>query len=145
MDKDLLVHLEIQDRPKKTKYKFVDIIREHKKEVIIGTVVLGLTIGAVIVLEKTGLEKVNFKELSKSNEVLPNIIVDNNKTLIEKTLLQNKIISTEATKLINVKLHPRNLPNGYTASPNKITSAIEKGVLLRENQTWVESYTKLSA
>ena len=38
--------------------------------------------------------------------------------------------------------HPRNLPEGWTPSPEKIASALENGFELSERQTWVRTFTK---
>ncbi len=45
-------------------------------------------------------------------------------------------------KQIDVHKHVRNLAPGYSASPEKVASAVENGIELLENQTWVKDYTK---
>ena len=57
------------------------------------------------------------------------------------TTKSNKSFDKNNT-LIEVSPHIRNLHEGWSASTNKIETALEHGFCLKEGQTWVDSYEK---
>lgn len=118
------------------KRKCVQWIKEHKKELIFA----GLSTGAVIAImlgiknKETFDRKMNLKHfLSDSSDNSLNIIIKDD--LISDSFADDSV-------LIEVSPHIRNLHEGWSASPNKIETALENGFALKDGQTWVESYKK---
>ena len=57
--------------------------------------------------------------------------------------VQSITTSAQIDKIpFDVHKHVRNLPDGYHASPEKVATALENGIELLNNQTWVVNYTK---
>lgn len=129
----------------KTENKYIKMIKEYKTEIIIGTLAIGLTIGAVYIINNVGIEKVNYNKIDSSKNTLTKIVNKDKVRLIEKTVTQDIKLNTENIRPISVKMHPRNLPNGHKASPKKVATALERGIQLGTHQTWVDNYTKLAS
>lgn len=118
-----------------------DWIGDHKKELIIAGVCAAFIVGGTIYVVKhpqvlgklkTPVKAVIGKASTNAVSETPNVIPVKDEG--------SKIISMEraAHKVCG---HPRNLPKGYKASPEKIKSAIEHGIKLGENQTYVSEYS----
>ena len=57
--------------------------------------------------------------------------------------VQSATTSAKIDKIpFEVHKHVRNLPEGYHASPEKVATALDNGIELLNNQTWVADYTK---
>lgn len=97
----------------------------------------------------------NKKEIIIASGIIVSIVVD----IFIKNLRDNKINDTKgfldatlddivnssiepSAKIINVRDHLRNLPNGHKASETSKGIAMNNGIKLNENQTFVNSYTK---
>lgn len=130
---------------KKPENKYIKLIKDYKNEIIIGTLVVGVTIGAIYMFNKNGMEKLSYNKMVKSNNTLTKVTKGEKIALIEKVVTQDFKIGTEEVKLVSVKSHPRKLPSGYKPSAEKVSTAFENGFRLAENQTWVDSYTKLAS
>ncbi|MBW6475007.1 MAG: hypothetical protein K0B14_17910 [Anaerolineaceae bacterium] len=108
----------------KGKKIFFEKVKEHETE-IKGAITIVFMFGTVINLFKNG---------SKANDVSSPHVTE---------IIENNVNSINANgRVVNVTKHIRNLPEGWKASPEKINSAIKKGVLLETNQTWVDDYSK---
>ena len=129
----------------KTENKYIKKIKEYKTEIIIGTLAIGLTIGAVYIINNVGIEKINYNKIGSSKNTLTKIVNKDKVSLMEKTVTQDIKLNTENIRPISVKMHRRNLPNGYKASPKKVATALERGIELGTHQTWVDNYTKLAS
>lgn len=130
---------------KKTENKYIKLIKDHKNEIIIGTLIVGVTIGAVYMYNRSGIEKFSINKIVKSNNTLTKVSKDEKINRIKKVVTQDFKIATEDVKLVSVKSHPRKLPSGYKPSSEKVATAIENGFNLAENHTWVDFYTKLAS
>ncbi len=92
--------------------------------------IAGIAKQAESVPVKTAVNPVKAEEIVEAVEVIntPTLIVVDSSTLDK--------IPFEVSK------HVRNLAPGYHPSPEKITTALENGIELLPNQTWVKDYTK---
>jgi hypothetical protein len=127
---------------KKTKKKFIKIIKDYKKEIIVGTLIIGVTIGTAYMLNKGSMEKLSYSKIVKSKNTL---IKGERISLIEQVIPQDLKFGAEEVKLVSVQSHSRKLPIGYKPSAEKIATAAANGFELVGNQTWVDSYTKLAS
>lgn len=82
-------------------------------------------------------------KLSQANSHIPKTL-EAHTTVMEPIVEPQEVIKpyTLPTSPFNVKLHKRNLPEGWHASPEKVAEAKLLGIDLQPNQTFVISYTK---
>ena len=66
---------------KKSKNKFSKIIKNYKREIIVGTLIIGVTIGTAYMLNKDSVEKLSYSKIVKSKNTL---IKDERINMIEK-------------------------------------------------------------
>ena len=124
------------------KKSFFEKVKEQKTEIIIGSFTIVSVIGAVLIVNNWDLIK---------GQTIANIFKNGTKingdtiSHVAETI-ENTVISIHANeKVVDVSKHIRNLPVGYKASPEKLLTAIENGIELKVNQTWVDSYSKICA
>ena len=111
----------------KGKKIFFEKVKKHETE-IVAVITIASVFGTVINLFKNG---------TKANGVTSPHVTE---------IIENNANSINANgRVVNVSKHIRNLPEGWKASPEKINSAIKKGVLLETNQTLVDDYSKILA
>ncbi len=127
---------------KKSKNKFSKIIKNYKREIIVGTLIIGVTIGTAYMLNKDSVEKLSYSKIVKSKNTL---IKDERINMIEKVIPQDLKLGSEEEKLVSVLSHYRKLPIGHKPSAEKIATAVANGFEIAENQTWVDSYTRLAS
>lgn len=123
------------------KNAFVDFVKEHKKEIIIGVgITCGVVAGVLIFKNRTAIEtlikKTTATGLKTSTEFIPV------KLEIAEEL---SVFSLPENKIINVSEHIRNLPEGWKPSQSKIDLAALNDLILEENQTIVSAYVKTAA
>lgn len=156
----------------KEQKKLVKWIKEHKRELIaVGISVGALLLLALGIKNKDQVKKLyqQLRELIKptSIEVAKEIVVAFPKSKAEapteviqslvstveplSAAVQKTIFDAESAHKAHeavehasfmVNKHPRTLPAGWNASPEKIATALENGFDLKANQTWVISYPK---
>jgi hypothetical protein len=121
---------------------FFEKVKEHKKEIAIGAVIV---ISAVLVGKNKGAFQSAIKS-SRMEEALTNSLETQNNvgTLISEAI-STSVPSNLPIDSINVRGHVRNLAEGCKPSISKIESAANYGYSLKENQTWVIPYTKVAA
>jgi hypothetical protein len=127
---------------KKSKNKFSKIIKNYKREIIVGTLIIGVTIGTAYMLNKDSVEKLSYSKIVKSKNTL---IKGERINMIEKVIPQDLKLGSEEEKLVSVLSHYRKLPIGHKPSAEKIATAVANGFEIAENQTWVDSYTRLAS
>jgi hypothetical protein len=127
---------------KKSKNKFSKIIKNYKREIIVGTLIIGVTIGTAYMLNKDSVEKLSYSKIVKSKNTL---IKGERINMIEKVIPQDLKLGSEEQKLVSVLSHYRKLPIGHKPSAEKIATAVANGFEIAENQTWVDSYTRLAS
>lgn len=135
-------------------------IKEHKKELIIaGISIVGLIIiiwgikNRNDIIKYWELLRQKIKECSKkvadttkvtmeiSQEAVDEVITDSVSPEVSQDVI-TAVASDSKAMPFDVRQHLRNLPEGMHASPEKIAAAQENNIVLQENQTWVNSYTK---
>ena len=129
--------------------------QDHKRELIItGLMVsgVGIAVGAVLVANCMNGENNSAEEISylfnKATSVPEDdsILSDghryenfsNDSTIYDFDKIKNRTSCTKASHEVNGFV--RNLHEGWKASPEKIAEAAERGIVLGENQTIVNSY-----
>lgn len=123
------------------KTKFIQLIKEHKKELIFAGITTGTIIAIILgVKNKEQLAKEYDLIYQKLKQFLSNPS-DNSFSIVIKEGVVNESLDKNNT-LIKVSPHIRNLHEGWSASTNKIETALEHGFCLKEGQTWVDSYKK---
>ena len=142
----------------KEKKSFITWVKEHKKQLVIAGVNITAIVLAILAVK-------NRETLMKLWADLKDAIMDitkfADKITVESTELPVKVGEVvNVVEVINpptlmvvdnitidkipfgVQKHVRNLAPGYHPSPEKIATALENGIELLSNQTWVRDYTK---
>ena len=121
--------------------------RNKKKVFIAGGIVIAVGVGIVIFKNKDAVLTLLKKQKSAPSNVKPilNKIVTNAAKEItaadDSEIAFTRIIYNNGQPFV-VQGFIRNLPEGQHPSPEKIARALELGIVLGENQTYVESYLK---
>ena len=128
-------------------HSFITWVKKHKKGILIaGGAIVAIGSGYVVYKNWDSIHAL-FKSI-KSEPIANN----NPQIFVDAAMPVVHVISETPTETINriindgeafgVCEHIRNLPNGRNASPEKVALALERGIKLAENQTWVENYLK---
>jgi hypothetical protein len=121
------------------KKTFFGFVKEHKKVIAIGTVTAcAVIVGVVIFKNRTATNALNIQEIVAKGLKTQGDAISIGSEVVEVCHASN----LPNNKLINVKEHLRNLPDGWKASQIKIDLAARYGFSLRDHQTWVNSYAK---
>lgn len=124
------------------KKSFFEKVKEHKTEIIIAGVTIISIAGIVLIAKNRNL----FSSHSVANLLKDGVKVNSDIIPQVAEVTKNAGISIQSNRrVIDVSKHIRNLPEGWKASSEKLDSAIKSGIMLGENQTWVDSYSKLCA
>lgn len=123
-------------------------IKEHKKALVLAGISITAIIVAVLLTQNSvllmemgkALRQTIGKSATKSQipaalttkASLSPIDINGGRAAIDSTLIKRAPHE--------VSEHIRNLPQGYRASPSKLSMAAEKGLELMEGQTFVSSY-----
>lgn len=143
---------------KQDKKTIFEWLKAHKKELAIaGASIAGVIITIIAIKNRAELKKY-WDELqtaiSKLSENKQSKIIVNSCDTTNMKTLSEAVDSVElpvavplnhitANKMaFDVQKHIRNLPQGYHPSLEKIETALENGVELAPNQTWVRDYKK---
>lgn len=125
----------------KEKKSFLEKVKEHKTEIIIAGVAIVSITGIIIVTK-------NWDTIKSFN--IGNLFKDGIKAKTKTDLIvivpevtQNIIVDVPADiRLVEYSKHIRNLPEGWKPSLEKVVTALDIGIELAENQTWVKDYVK---
>lgn len=124
--------------------RFVEWVKEHKRELIIAGVSIAAIIAVIIGIKNhKALEEAwaSFRKLvEKTPECIPvEKTVAVTETVPVKDIVEINIVTADRIPH-DVAEHLRNLPEGWKASAEKIATAAEHGYDLLLGQTWVEGY-----
>lgn len=142
----------------KKKCSFIDWVKTHKKELIIAGISVATLIGIILGIKnrdalmkmwaelKDAISKTarTTKRVPTEKTVIP-IEVEKTTAVVEVNPPPKLVVvdSTTVDKIpFDVQKHVRNLHPGYHPSPEKVSTALENGIELLPNQTWVKDYTK---
>ena len=128
-------------------------IKEHKKEILLGTCVVVLSIATLIIIQKQGvINLVNINKLSDNAKILKK---SNSVSCVSSEIVTNVVESPICTEQVidivkqpvslepfNVASHTRKLPNGQSPSHSKIEFALKNGIKLQTGETIVDGYVK---
>lgn len=113
--------------------RFLEKVKKYKKEIIIGSTVVGAVVGAII-----------FKNRSESKAMDPVAPTDSNQRL-QITSKSNMPRGPLDCDPFVVRSHIRNLPERCHASQKQIELAKSLGINLELNQTIVRPYLKCAS
>lgn len=123
------------------KEKHAEWIKEHKPEIIVGAVGVGITTVAILLGMRYHTKIEEKAELIKNlvKKTPENIsVVEEPSKALEKT---GQVVAEGIKhKPHEVRLHPRKLPAGQNPSPEKLTLAAEMDLDLLPGYTWVVKY-----
>lgn len=131
------------------KHKFVNWVKDHKKQLLIAGISVTAVIGIIIGLKNKEAIKELWENLenslSKTTEKLPEsiTIVKTDPQLIEEGIPVRLYTSPQET--FGVSQHIRNLSGGRHHSIEKAAEAAALGIDLLPHQTLVDTYTKFAA
>lgn len=131
------------------KHKFVNWVKDHKKQLLIAGISVTAVIGIIIGLKNKEAIKELWENLenslSKTTEKLPEsiTIVKTDPQLIEEVIPVRLYTSPQET--FGVSQHIRNLSGGRHHSIEKAAEAAALGIDLLPHQTLVDAYTKFAA
>ena len=131
------------------KHKFVNWVKDHKKQLLIAGISVTAVIGIIIGLKNKEAIKELWEKLenslSKTTEKLPEsiTIVKTDPQLIEEVIPVRLYTSPQET--FGVSQHIRNLSGGRHHSIEKAAEAAALGIDLLPHQTLVDTYTKFAA
>lgn len=123
-------------------------IKEHKKELVISGISVGALILVILGLKNPDAVRGLWDSLKNvSRPVAAEIEESITKVTVEIPPSPPKdvtiMVSSDSPTLpFEVRRHIRNLPNGWHASPEKISEALANNIMLADGQTWVDHYTK---
>lgn len=119
---------------KNIKQKFIETIKEHKVEIVVGTAI-GLVHLAYMFSNgmRADIQTVKIEDLK-----IENIL---NKTNSQEVIKE----STDIYKMCDVEEYIRKLPEGQKPSPSKLDYAKQKGIDLEGDKTIVNGYLKKCA
>ena len=120
---------------------------KNKKKIIIGTAIVGVTVGVTVGILKSQPELITFSQ--RFPEIDSKSVKKSKISCIENTI-SNPVLLSENNELltkkppINVKEHIRNLPKNHHKKKKKIEQAIALGITLSEesNCTIVNKHTR---
>lgn len=123
----------------------IDWVKKHKKKLILAGASIPVILALIIGIK-------NRDELIKAWKALIKLADETSQKITDITTADWEDASAleimdfntpkNGADLIEVCLHIRNLPEGWTPSKEKIMSAAQMGYELKPSQTWVEKYTK---
>lgn len=148
---------------------FRNWLKRNKDKVVIGITALA-SLAAIVLLKKNGdkveniflsngvKKKVVYKTIrtigNSSNTTVNSAIGDitgklpvteSTVTTVSETVVEKTTSLLNDGKPFQVKGFPRTLPEGWKASPEKIAEALEFGIELGPNQTYVDPFMKNNA
>ena len=113
-------------------------VKTHKKELLIAGGVIVTAVGTVLLIDNMDAVKELVPEMQKkASSRVPVVTIQNKTTDLVKT--------QPITKIIDVREHLRNLPQGHHPSAGKIAEAVKSGIELTENQTIVSAHLRCCA
>ena len=115
--------------------KFSNWVKKHKTKLLIAGGVIVTTVGTVLLIDNwDSVKSLIVKEVNNVPAGSLNI----------KSEVSNVAIATgePVIKIIDVREHLRNLPNGYHPSAQKVAKAVELGIELDANQTIVSAHPR---
>ena len=114
-------------------------IKSHKKEIIVTSVLLGVTIAGVLIYKR-----MSPNELTRIKENIScNLCTNKELSSLESTApTATNIIEFSLGKTSTVPGHPRNLPSGHKPSEKQLEIAKRLGINLADNQTYVTDYSR---
>ena len=114
-------------------------IKSHKKEIIVASVLLGVTITGVLIYKR-----MSPNELTQIKENISCDLCTNKKisSLELSAPTSTNIIEFSVGKTSTVSGHPRNLPSGHKPSEKQLEIARSLGINLADNQTYVTDYSR---
>lgn len=119
--------------------KFFNWVKSHKKQILLYGTLTVIVIGGVILVNNSHKRSWEFPEIPTGEDFEQKIL---NSTIPIIPIATACAISDEHSKVIEIEPYLRNLPNGYHPSAEKISTALEHGFNLNENQTWVDKHTR---
>ena len=131
------------------KHKFVNWVKDRKKQLLIAGISVTAVIGIIIGLKNKEAIKELWENLenslSKTTEKLPEsiTIVKTDPQVIEEVIPVRLYTSPQET--FGVSQHIRNLSGGRHHSIEKAAEAAALGIDLLPHQTLVDTYTKFAA
>ena len=121
---------------------FFEKVKEHKKEIAIGAVIV---ISAVLVVKNKGSIQSVIKSSRMEGALTSSLETQNNVGSLISESVSTSVPSNLPKGIIIVDGHVRNLPAGWKPSIGKVELAKKCGYSLEEHQTFVKSYTKVAA
>lgn len=120
-----------------------DFLREHKKDIIIGT-----TVSVAVVV--TGVVVYKNWDIIKGARFVKSILGTTKVHAINTAVgleaaTEYAVEEMTEDKIINIERFIRNLPDSWNASPEKIKQAKVLGIELAPHQTFVDSHTRCIA
>jgi len=119
-------------------------IKAHKKQLIIAGFSIATLIALVLALKNRESIKALLESLQKAVESPASQATPSQLSVTPKMDTPDIVakLSDDPTIQSEVRRHIRTLHEGWHASPEKIATALENNIILKEGQTWVDSYIK---
>ena len=121
---------------------FFEKVKEHKKEIAIGAVIV---ISAVLVVKNKGSIQSVIKSSRMEGALTSSLETQNNVGSLISESVSTSVPSNLPKGIIIVDGHVRNLPEGWKPSSGRGELAAEYGYSLGENQTFVSPHKKVAA
>ena len=118
--------------------KFTAWVKAHKTELIIAGGAVITTVGAILLVDNWESVKGLFKAEAQITPSRP-------LNVVPKVPTVPAVESEPILRIIDVREHLRNLPQGHHPSVWKIAEAAESGIELAENQTIVSAHPRCYA
>ena len=110
--------------------------KDHKVELIIAGIGVGVTIAVILAMKKATSEEEFLEEVAKSFiKKMPEEI-----SAVDTSIVPEAVKNVAKRASHEVSMHLRNLPEGHKPSLEKLAEAKELGISLLQTQTLVDAY-----
>ena len=128
----------------KEKGKLIRWIRKNRKALVAAGISIALIIGIVLGIKNADELKAFWTSL-RNTPATPAMTAAKPAAPVITEQSTAAVTRSICTVPFDVSAHLRTLPEGWHASADKVATALDNGFVLKEGQTWVETFTKGNA
>ena len=128
----------------KEKSKLIRWIKKNRKVLTAAGISIGLIIGIALGLKNADELKALWTSL-QNTPATPVKTATKPSTPVITEQTAAAVTRNSCAVPFDVSAHLRTLPEGWHASADKVATALDNGFVLKEGQTWVETFTKGNA
>lgn len=132
----------------KERNRLIKWIKKNRKKLIAAGIGVGTLVLLILGIRNKDAIKTLWDSLrgtsghssTEATEAVVKVVSEISQKSIQESI--STAASTSKSIPFEVSRHVRTLPEGWHASPEKVAKALENHIILKEGQTWVNSYVK---